>query len=109
MEGGVLSLLGVRDGPWKTTMWCVDTLAMNQQICHLLCCIHGQTSINLYRTIDDNESLKIPQSLSKPVYWEGVACSTNDLTLFHCAHPQYTGYINDVTDVLISCKKCKCS
>ena len=49
----------------------------------------------------------IPQSLSKPVYLQDVACSGNELEFFECQFKPYNGVFNDALDIIIKCQKGK--
>ena len=47
------------------------------------------------------------QSLSKPVHWTAVNCSSTDLSLLDCVKYGYSGNTYDVRDVIVTCEKCK--
>ena len=49
----------------------------------------------------------IPRALSKPVYLDNVVCSSSDLNLLGCSFSKYSGHMNDVQDVIITCQQCK--
>ena len=57
----------------------------------------------------DNETVKqsIPQALSKPVHLHNIICSSTDLHLLECSFSKYTGNINDIQDVIITCQQRK--
>ena len=61
----------------------------------------------------DNETMimkqSIPQALSKPVHLHNIVCSSTELYLLECSFSKYTGNINDVQDVIITCKQRKLS
>ena len=63
----------------------------------------------IYLVLIDSSSLSASelQSLSKPVFWSGVDCSSTHLSLVDCYKDEYSGKTDDVKDVVITCKPCK--
>ena len=63
--------------------------------------------IDLVHTDKSSLSASELQSLSKPVHWSAVNCSSTDLSLLECVKHVYSGYTYDVIDVIVTCEKCK--
>ena len=49
----------------------------------------------------------IPQSLSKPVFFQDVVCSGNELEFFEGQFQPYNGVFNDAPDIINKCQKGK--
>ena len=49
----------------------------------------------------------VPQALSMPVYLHNIVCSSRDLTLLECKNTRYSGNINDIQDMIVTCRQRK--
>ena len=68
-----------------------------------------EISVTEITVFTDNKPAKqsIPQALSKPVHLHNVVCSSTELNLLECSFSKYTGNINDVQDVIVTCQQRK--
>ena len=100
----------VMDGLKLTVRLCanhLDMILLVRSLVKLHLKYNSFTSIISTLSVDRLVNHAVPQALSMPVYLHNIVCSARDLTLLECNSTRYSGNINDIQDMIVTCRQRK--